>query len=189
MIVGVSCDCWHRLWLLASLVIAGIVCDCWHRLWVLVLCVVAGTARDCWHREWSLASCAVADAVHDCRRRVVIGTVCFAGTACGYWHRVLLVATRVIVGIVCDYCHHVIVGGQYFSYIICNRNNAVMSIVCIISCYILTKISDYPTCWKSRSTFKIGQYRPDRGLLKRTRSRPDHRSELCFWQFHPGRSQ
>ena len=34
-----------------------------------------------------------------------------------------------------------------------NRNNSMTSIICIIFCYILTKISNYSTYWKSHSTF------------------------------------
>lgn len=52
MILGIACDCWHRVFLLASRVIGGVGYDRWHRVLLL-------TTRDCWHRG-------------------IIGTVCFS---------------------------------------------------------------------------------------------------------------
>ena len=62
-----------------------------------------------------------------------------------HWHGAF------IADIVCNRRHHIWLSKFNISDE-CNGNNAVMSIICIISCYIL-KISSYSTYRKSRSTF------------------------------------
>ena len=42
MITEIIYDCWHRLWLLMSSVIAVFVCDCSHRVWLLTPSLIAG---------------------------------------------------------------------------------------------------------------------------------------------------
>ena len=117
-----------------------------------------------WHHAWLLTSCMTASMRCSC-----------------CWHRAWLLALCVVIDIVCNRWHHIWLSKFNISQE-CNGNNDVMSIICIIFCYIL-KISSYSTYWKSRSTFSR-----EKNLSISTRSRSSKariHSESSSGFFHP----